>query len=489
MKTFKRFTIILLLATMLFVLQYASSESLWLNQPNSDDIIQTIETLQERSKEIQELMAEALQTDPDAGYKELFKLDEKHTFVIDFKQTTLDQMIADLQQYYSIYGTYQLNTYYPVNVYYQVNDTPVLFTDVGFRLTGSTDERRLPINDTNDWQDIHFLLKFNETFDTTMTSQTYIRLKTREFAGIEELIFRYNSNNDPSHSKTIFGHQMARKAGVNAPNATYTEVVFTVDETIVHQSLYTMIEQIDEEFIRRQFDVDDVGNLYEANDGATLELISDPTVVGIKDESIFYTPLYERRSNEEHLDYTDIIDVSTNLHTLEGAALQVYLDTHINVDAFLRMSAMHILLGHVDDYRSYGRNVYYYFDESNYMTVIPSSYTNILGVGWTGEPTFINNTLGNDIYEWGQPMWTTFSTPLWDTIIADESNQELYESYLIEFLDTLFTQDAFMNQYLKAKSLYGDTYSFQIPNLGYFSNKALIVRDQVAYYEQQRSTE
>lgn len=486
--TIKRIVTVLLLGTSLFLLQSASSDSLWLNQPEDDDILETIETLQQRSADIKRLMEEALETDPDAKYLELFQSDLKHTFTIDFDQDTFDDFLSALDAEYQATNTYQTNQYFPVQVTYHVQERTMVFDNVGFRLTGSVNERRYPLNEQGELQDVHFLLKFNETFNIGVNTETFVRLKTREFAGIEELIFRYNSTEDRSQSIAIFGHQTARNAGVHAPNANYSEIVIRVEDTRQHQSLYTMIEHVDEEFLRRTFDTKDVGNLYEAGYGGTLEAILDPLLVGIDNPSILYNPLYERRTNEEDVDYSDIISFTNDLDVIPQSSLPGFFDTSVDVDHFLRMAAIHVLLGNVDDYRSNGNNIYYYFDEDR-LTVIPSDYTNIMGIGFNGVPAFINNTLGNDIYSWGRYPWSTFTIPLWDRIIALEENQITYEEYLLEFSEDLFTTDAFMEQYIVAKSIYGDTYSFQLPDINFITNKQLIIRDQVAYHQQQRTTE
>ena len=64
-----------------------------------------------------------------------------------------------------------------------------------------------------------------------------------------------------------------------------------------------------------------------------------------------------------------------------SSALKTFLETHMDVDQFLRAYAVNVMVGMWDDYWHGKNNYYFYFDENNKF-YFPFDYDNTLGTSW-----------------------------------------------------------------------------------------------------------
>ena len=215
----KRIIIGVVLITMLLGLQSLSSESLLLNLPSELEIIDVAKQQAQQElllkaktnyQEAQETMLEyyrkqifkqqefifieqarqeeerikaiekALENivtlgdrDKPQDYQNLFDDSIKHTFILDFDSSEWQRLIDSMNEYYDMFGSYKSNEYVKADVSYYGDDELISIPDVGIRSKGNNYSRRLPINNEGDVIPIHYVMKFNETFDTTFGSQEY----------------------------------------------------------------------------------------------------------------------------------------------------------------------------------------------------------------------------------------------------------------------------------------------------------------------------
>jgi len=120
------------------------------------------------------------------------------------------------------------------------------------------------------------------------------------------------------------------------------------------------------------------------------------------------------------------------------------------------------------------------------MTFIPFDYDNSMGSGWPGDPAFIDYTLGNDIYDWGQ-FDSTPEPTLFDNIIYYEEYQILYENYLMQFIeDGTFSVNSYNGLFIITKNLYDDEFNLYNDKSDYITEKIRVVTEQVEYYRSLR---
>ncbi|MDC0558963.1 CotH kinase family protein [Candidatus Izimaplasma bacterium] len=426
--------------------------------------------------------------DKPKDYQNLFDDSIKHTFRIEFTTSEWQGLIDDMNEYNDEFGTYKSNNYRSVNVIYSTPDETITIPDVGYRSKGNIYSRRLPVEGNGDVRPIHFVLKFNETFDTFEGTEAYDWLKTREVFDLENLIFKWNKQNDPTYINELFSYDMFRAAGVAVPEITMAKVEIVIDGQVELTELYAVHEHIDEEFIRKNLQdtpTKEVGDLYKVVWNGTLEPITDSYWYGVRDWENNYRPVYGLETNTDDPNFDDLVSFTTQLNSSNLVMRQQYLEDNFDIDSFLRAMAVNVLVFNPDDYRGNANNYYLYFDEYGYMTYIPFDYDNSMCEGWLGEPVFINCSLGNDIYEWegdGFSDWTD-EQPLIDNLFDYDEYKTLYEDYLMLLIDSEdFSYSNFSAMFDTLESLYGDEFDMVNNKLWYISEKIDQVTEQVTFY-------
>ncbi len=487
----KRIVIILILGMSLVVLEISSESSLFIALPSQEDIENSIRELEEQQEEINKIIEDELDRDPDEEYDLLWNNAIRHTFIIEFTSSEFQGVIDDMLEYQVKYGTLKSNNYRNVTVTYMADDDIQVFEDVGFRTKGHIYSRRLPVDEIGNVREVHFMLKFNDTFDLEEDTEEYAKLKKREAMGMEQILFKWNNVNDPANMNEVFSYQMFNEVDVIVPNASFAEVQIVIDGKVELVAFYNIFEHFDEEFIRRHFQDEptkEVGDLYKGQWSGTLDPIHDTELYGIRDTEHNIRPIYSKETNKEEYTYDTLVKFSYGINDSDINIRKTFLEANFDTDNFMRAMAMNVLLGNPDDYRGNGNNFYYYFDRDGYMTYIPFDYDNSIGSGWGGEPAFINYTLGNDIYEWGHFDWNSFGIPLWDNLIEHEEYQIMYEDYLMQFInDGTFSVESYRYMYDVTKYLYSDIFDFTYNKEYFINTKIELVTEQVEYYRNQRN--
>jgi len=468
---------------------------------DEDDLLQQQEL--ERLRLLEEQRLAELQAEEDLytlgnrdkpqDYLNLFDNSIKHTFIVDFDGLEWQGLIDDMEAYHDEFGTYRSNNYRKVDVTYYADDEEFIIPDVGIRSKGNVYSRYPPVDEEGNIRPIHYVLKFNETFDIIEDTLPYDLLKKREVFDLEKLIFKWNRNGDQTYLSEIYSMQVFKDIGVAAPNMSLTEFVIRVDGEEVQRELYSVQEDIDEEFIRKQLQevpTKEVGDLYKVIWPGTLEPIYDTNLVGIREWETNTRPVYGLETNDDTPNYQQLIDFTIGLHSSNLTIRKNFIESRINVDNLIRMFAASIFLGNPDDYRGNANNYYFYFDEEGVATYIPYDFDHSLGQGWDGSPVFINHSLGNDIYIWeGNGFGSaTRNIPLIDNILLEyDEYQIMYEDYLEQIItDEIFSYDSFSELFNTANSLYGSDYSMSNDKEYYITTKINNVLDDIEYYRNER---
>jgi hypothetical protein len=443
--------------------------------------------------------------DKKTDYNNLFDPSVEHLFIVDFTQVEWDGLNNDMEVYNDLYGTYKSNNYRKVNVTYFGDNEEIFIQDVGIRSKGNIFSRYLP-EENGTYREIHYALKFNETFETVEGTEAYANLKTREVFDLEKIYCKWNRNYDPTYISEIYSNQLFRDAGVVAPNMTLAKFVIRIDGEEIQSSLYNISESLDEEFVRRYFQetpTKEVGDLYKVVWPGTLEPLNSNDYYPIAQEYPSYPksslktfgvrnwetnerPTYGKETNDHILSYENLLDFTQALGNNNQTQLKAYLDTHFNVDNWLRTLAVSVYLGNPDDYRSNSNNYYLYFDENDYLTYIPFDFDHSLGQGWDGGSGFIDYSVGNDIYIWKGNNNPT--SPLVTQILEIEEYQIIYENYLEEFItDKTFSYASFNTLYNTYEGIYGDEFTMSNNKFNYITTKINSVLEDVEYYRSQRN--
>lgn len=395
-----------------------------------------------------------------------------------------------MNEYYEQFGTYKSNNYRKVDVTYIADNEIYEIKDVGIRSKGNDYSRFPPDRGYGEILPIHYMMKFNETFDLEEGTEEYDLLKKREVFNIEQLLFKWNNTSDPGYTNEVFSYEMFRQIGVPIPMASFAEMQIVIDGKVERVELYNIFEQYDEEFIRKHLQevpTKEVGDLYKGLWSATLDPILSSQEYGIRNWEVNYRPLYGKETNKDINSYDLLVDFSFGINESDLTERKAFIEEYFNIDSFMKAMAMNVLLGNPDDYRGNANNFYYYIESDGYLTYLPFDYDNSMGSGWTGYDVFINYTLGNDIYEWGWADWMPCGKPLWDNTIVYEEYQILYEDYLMEFIDEgIYSEESYLDIYNHVEMLYSDIAEIRYDKSYFITTKIQVVQEDVEYYRNQR---
>ena len=273
--------------------------------------------------------------------------------------------------------------------------------------------------------------------------------------------------NDPSQMREALAWRLFGRVGVPASRHTFTKLAFDA----VYRGLFSLIEEVDERFLKDHFGKNHRGNLYKAYCGdkgcATLEHLSKD---GDDSGRQYFTPgrsdlTYRLKTNEEDAKANTYDDLAFFIRTINGVQLpggnekfatdgfRESLDRIFNTHAFLRWAAANVLLGSWDNYFATPSNYYLYnsglrgsendFMDSPYFTFIPWDYDNCLGIDY-----FDTRWQDTDLLDW--PSNTTryssnhkcSSIPLVQNLLSNHDCRQYYLDSLERLLDTEFNPDA-----------------------------------------------
>ena len=216
--------------------------------------------------------------------------------------------------------------------------------------------------------------------------------------------------------------------------------------------------------------------------------------MGVKDADTNYRPIYDLKTNEKTSQHARLKDFVDKLNTLQGAEFITYMETHFEVDRFLRYLAMGIYINNIDDYRFLANNYYLYFKQNGKAEFIPYDFDISLGAGWHGDmdyKRFIHQDIFNTTsipQSWGDRS----GRPLVDKLLAVEQYRKKYVQYLQDYIrpaNRLFLFSEYKRTFEKLFSIYKgkdvndtadkDPLGWQGYESQYFSDKTKDVLDQL----------
>ncbi len=437
-------------------------------------------------------------------FDRLFNDDVRKDLIIKvsiFDWNRLDQTMIDYANRYN--GDLRADVYVPADVLFVDPEGEVLIEYVGLRTRGNLSRVRIQ-DDRGMLNMSHFKLSFKETFDLSPTHADHDALRNRRVFELEEIDLKHNRNQDPTYLNEKFSLDLFNRYDVLAQRTTLVNLYVEIGDTRHFYGVYTAFEPYDIEFLQRRFSgAEAQGDLYKCLwqqfGPASLSTGFEPAAVGIRDIPANYRPAYDLKTNKNTSSHADFMAFVDAINTLEGAAFKQYIDDHFEIDMFLRLLAVGVLLGNPDDYRGNANNYYLYHNPAiNKWMMFPYDYDHSLGQGWEGAPAFSNYSIGADIYDWGR--WTThalgvdqYAHPLVDKILAVPAYQVIYEQHLETLIDEdggLFTYPAFLSVYLQQQALYDEGLDDALMPLrfglrdieDYIEGKRADIATQLAFY-------
>ncbi|MET0389431.1 MAG: CotH kinase family protein [Polyangiales bacterium] len=174
----------------------------------------------------------------------------------------------------------------------------------------------------------------------------------QRFYGFGKMTFS-SGFRDPSLIRDKLAAELLASAGHVAARCAFYQIYVNAGSGPVYWGLYTMIEDPADQLVEAQF-TDKSGNLYKP-DGTGAAFAT------------FDQASFEKKTNEEAADYSDVMAVFSALHASrsDAAAWRAGLEAVFDVPEFLSVLAFSRAIGHWDGYGVMAHNYYLYADPAD----------------------------------------------------------------------------------------------------------------------------
>ncbi len=266
------------------------------------------------------------------------------------------------------------------------------------------------------WQSGILKLSFKMDFDEY--EDDYPQIDNQRFYGFKKFSLK-NNYNDASQLREKVAAEVFKNAGLAVSNTAFYTLYVDHGDGPQYFGLYTLVEEVDGTVLDTQFSSDD-GNLYKPEDyGSSFA------------EGTFNEDGFEKKTNEDEADWTDIKSVFTALHantrTTDAATWRAGLDAVLDTDVFLNYLAVNTVIQNWDTYGLMEHNYYLYNNPDNsLLTWIPWDNNEALQAGKMGGS--LNLNFSNLSGDW----------PLIEYLYNDEVYKAKYDSYIQATIDGPF---------------------------------------------------
>ncbi|HEX2899306.1 MAG TPA: CotH kinase family protein [Bacteroidia bacterium] len=255
----------------------------------------------------------------------------------------------------SIYTDIYSDHYYMAEMVFddgQARDTVAM---VGLRLRGNTSRSSGKKS---------FKISFNEY------------MPGRRYQGTKKLNLN-GEHNDPTMVREKLFYEIWNQSGMPPRRTTFVEVY--INQT--YHGLYTCLEEFDKDWLMGVF-AEDNGNLYKCTYPADL-VYQGTNQQAYKNIFGSGGRAYDLQTNETQDDYTDLVELITQLDRLPDAQFAADIHQYLNVAGYLKALAIDVATGNWDSY-AYNKNNYFLYHHlgSNQFEFISYDTDNTLGVDW-----------------------------------------------------------------------------------------------------------
>ena len=282
------------------------------------------------------------------------------------------------------------------------------------------------------WQSGILKLSFKLDFDEF--EDYYPQIDNQRFYGFKKFSLK-NNYEDKSFLREKVTAEIFENAGLAVSHTAFYELYVDHGDGPEYFGLYTLVEEVDDTLIETQFSNGD-GNLYKPEDtGASF-------VNGTFNETDF-----EKKTNEDDEDWTDIQDLFSALHdetrTSDPVLWRTNLESVFDTDVFLQYLAINTVVQNWDSYGRMTQNYYLYNNPDNgKLTWIPWDHNEALQDGKMG------GALALDFSNMETGAW-----PLIEYLYADDVYKAKYDEFVEETIESVFEANTIQGVYANYQSL------------------------------------
>ena len=413
----------------------------------------------------------------DETFLEFFNYDSKVEIELDFT----NESITKLKEYAEGSGNSNFirnEMYHPCTAKITVNNKVTVMEEVGVRMKGNL-SRDTEFVDSNGHFDTnhlcHFKISFNQLFDDNSFYYVHnwgndevskVERDDRKYGGMKKMDLKWNRNYDNTFTKEAYVLDAFRNEGVMAQHCNLVKLTVK-SESDSFTEIYQALEAVDKRMLKAFNKNDTKGDLYKCtytNDPATLNGYFDGQI-GIEGQD--YRPSYDLKTNQEISDFSSMKNFINQVKKtkkddgLDGEAYYTNMSNYMDIDNFLKYSALSWLFGLPDDLRNNYNNYYIYFNKNNKALFIPYDNDRCLGLrfGWDKDLKNVRwdetEAIGSSGFNQCPLILRFVSGGSNNSHTVHQASKDLYHQYCVEYatkyLDTSKFQE-FTNHFTYAPS-------------------------------------
>ncbi len=329
-------------------------------------------------------------------YDELFDINS----VVKINLTISKDELATLQSDLEYYRTKKSKSpiyRYADSLSVDINGTKYIINDVGVRLKGNNTKTNFYNDILGIYNLVNFKLSFNETFSSDKdksieeigatdqsTKEKNQQREERTFATLQKLELKWNSNMDNTYIRNTYAFEMFKDNEILAQKCRLA--VFSING--ITMGVYRFFEPVDEIFINRYLPEEEQGgDLYKCSwvsTGPTTYQSDNTYGIDNRNNVEFYN--FALKTNEDTSQHEQLKHLLAVLN--DENLTREKLESVVDIDSFLRFSAIEYLIGNQDNMRNNYNNHYVYFRPSDGKAIfIPYDCEVCLGCTYAWNPS------------------------------------------------------------------------------------------------------
>jgi hypothetical protein len=231
-----------------------------------------------------------------------------------------------------------------------------------------------------------------------------------------EILNLNNSFRDPTLMREVLTYQYLNEQEITASRAAFANVYIN-DE---YRGLYVSVEEPDkDEFLDAHFG-DAGGNLYKGDPYGFLQWLGTDTNL--------YRARYEKHTNEEEDDWSDLMDFTHQLNTITVDDLPDSLEPMLDIPELMHFFAVNTLFVNLDSYQGIGHNYYFYHRADGRFEMFPWDLNESLGNTGLGMTASALKNL-NIFY-----LYTPAARPLFQRLWQTQCTKDMVLNHLWNYL-------------------------------------------------------
>mgnify|MGYP003951364549 CR=1 FL=1 len=254
----------------------------------------------------------------------------------------------------------------------------------------------------------------------------------QRFFGYDKLNFS-NGFKDPSLLREKLAYDLFHKLDIPASRAVFAQLFLTVPNRYQREylGLYTMVEQVDQVFLRDRF-----GN----DDGLLVKPDRIPDLIPLGTSWADHRYNYELKSNPRQADTDRLVSFLRFVGQADDETFSGQIEQYFNVDSFLQLMAINSVLVNLDSYFGTGHNFYLYHNtHTDKYEMIPWDLNEAFGhFQFQAQPT--------DLINWDIDHPAVGKKLLVERLLNIEDYRHLYHRNLRDLADIEFHPDRIFNQ-------------------------------------------